>query len=116
MHFVWHANQPGNLELVLLLNDINTRTGVATSTDQNQAGLNHGATVTKSELLGMLIKRCVSDCAMARSIRGQALNGASSCISIQAGRVMKLVSLVAFNTTSRWSACYMAYSNSVCTQ
>jgi hypothetical protein len=73
---------------------------VTTSTYKNYAGLSHGEAVTKPELLGILIKRCVIDCATARSMRGHVLNGVRSCINIQAGRVIKPPSLVAFNTSS----------------
>lgn len=88
MYFLWQADQTYNLVLALLLNDVDTRTGMATGTDKNQAGFVHSGLDTRLELLGMLIKRCDSDCAIVRSIRGQSLKCANSCIKIQAGRVM----------------------------
>ncbi len=88
MYFFRHADQPDNSVLTLPLDHVDTRAGMAASTNKNQAGLAHEATGTKLELLGMLIKRCDSDSAMVRSILGQSLNCVNSCIKIQAGRVM----------------------------
>ena len=101
VHFSWHTDQPDNLVAALLLDDIYTCMGVATGTDQYQAGLAHEPTGTKPELLGILINRRESDWALGRSIRGQSLKGVNSCIKIQAGRVIKPASLVAFNIESR---------------
>ena len=59
MYFIWHTNHPCNLELTLLLNDINTRTGVATSTDQNQAGFSQCEAVSKIDVIIEFISRCL---------------------------------------------------------
>src|ERR1017187_3835904 len=101
MYFLWHANQTRNVVVAGVLDHIDTRMSVATGADQDQTGFAHEATGARPELLGILIKRCESDWAPARSMRGQSLNAGSSCISIQTGRVMRPASLVACNKTSR---------------
>ena len=80
MHFLRHADQPGNLVSALLLDDIDTCMGMTASTDQNQIWFAHEPTVPSPELLGILIKRCESDLAPARSMLEQFLNGVNSCI------------------------------------
>jgi len=72
MHLLLHADQTRNLILTALLDDIDARMGMASSPDQNQIRFSHG---TNPALLGILIRHCDNNCAFAKSMRGQSLNG-----------------------------------------
>lgn len=74
MHLLLHADQPRNLILTAQLDDIDARMGMSSSPDQNQIWLAHE---TNPALLGILIRHCDNDCAFARSMRGQSLNGSN---------------------------------------
>jgi len=67
-----HADQPRNLILTALLDDIDARMGMASGPDQNQIRLAHEA---NPALLGILIRHCDNDSAFVRSMCGQSLNG-----------------------------------------
>ena len=85
MHFLWHADQPAMLILPVLLDDIDTGTGVAAGTDQDQTGFAHDATRTRRELLGILIRRRDKRLRDRQSMRGQSVNGTNSCIRSRPG-------------------------------
>jgi hypothetical protein len=111
-----HTDQPNDAEFPLLLDDIDTSPGMAARTDEDEPWLaSCSFPAAKHELLGMLIKRCESDCAQSNSMRGQVRKGFNSCIKVQTGRVIRPASLVVFNTASRWSA-NSGLIRSVCNQ
>jgi hypothetical protein len=69
VHFLLHTDQPRDLILAVLFDDINTGMGVAAGTNQDRAGFFHEAPRAKLGLLGIMAQHRDSDAASARSVR-----------------------------------------------